>query len=270
MDVRVAYHVTESGNPDGPVMLFAHGFGCDQNMWRFVAPHFARTHRVVLFDYPGSGRAQAAHDPVRHASLDGYAEDVLRVVHGLGLRDVVLVGHSVSAMVGVLAERREPELFEALVMVGPSPRYLNDTGYVGGFEPDDIDGLLASLESNYLGWSAAMAPVIMGNPERPALGAELESSFCSVDPDVAECFARATFLADNRADLPHVRARTLVLQAREDAIAPLEVGTYVASQVPSARMVVLDAVGHCPHLSAPEAVIAAMRDFLEPQPIAGA
>lgn len=267
MNARDAFNVTESGRPDGPVMLFAHGFGCDQNMWRHVAPQFEDRYRVIRFDYVGSGGAQAPYDPARYATLAGYAADVLDICHELGLRDVVFVGHSVSAMIGVLAEQRAPELFAALIMVGPSPRYINDGDYVGGFEPADIDELLDSLGSNYLGWSAAMAPAIVGNPDRPELGAELEKSFCTVDPDIAERFARATFLSDNREDLPRVGARCLVLQSREDIIAPPAVGQYVAEHVPDATLVVLDAVGHCPHLSAPDDVGIAMRDFLESSPV---
>jgi sigma-B regulation protein RsbQ len=201
--------------------------------------------------------------------LNGYAADVIDICRDLQLHDVVFVGHSVSAMVGVLAERDAPDLFAAHVMIGPSPRYVNDGDYVGGFELADIEDLLDSLSSNYLGWSAAMAPVIMGNPDRPELGQELESSFCTVDPDVAQRFARATFLSDNRADLPGVRARTLVLQSRDDSIAPIEVGRYVADHVPGATMVVLDAVGHCPHVSAPGEVVGAMREFLELSPARG-
>jgi sigma-B regulation protein RsbQ len=263
VDVRAAFNVTESGDPRGRPMLFAHGFGCDQHMWRHVAPCFEDGYRVIRFDYAGSGGAGAAYDPDRYATLHGYAADVLAISHDLALRDLVFVGHSVSAMVGVLAEREAPELFGAHVMVGPSPRYVNDADYHGGFELSDIDGLLDSLASNYLGWSATMAPVIMANPDRPELGKELETSFCTVDPDVAQGFAKATFLSDNRADLPHVRARTLVLQSREDAIAPLEVGRYVAEHVPDGTLVVLDAVGHCPHMSAPAEVVHAMRQFLE-------
>jgi sigma-B regulation protein RsbQ len=270
MDVRAAFNLTESGNPEGQPMLFAHGFGCDQHMWRDVAPSFEDRYRVVRFDYAGSGRAAAVYDPDRYATLNGYAADVIDICRDLQLHDVVFVGHSVSAMVGVLAEREAPDLFEAHVMIGPSPRYVNDGDYVGGFEPADIQGLLESLSSNYLGWSATMAPVIMGNPERPELGQELERSFCTVDPDVAQRFARTTFLSDNRADLPGVRARTLVLQSRDDPIAPIEVGQYVADHVADATMVVLDAVGHCPHVSAPAEVVSAMREFLDRSPVRGA
>jgi sigma-B regulation protein RsbQ len=267
--VRVAYvggvsvidrnRVRVTGVPFGRPIVFAHGFGCDQTIWRFVAPDFEVDHRVVLFDLVGSGKSDlGAYDFQKYASLQGYASDVVEICRELELSDVVFVGHSVSAMVGVLALQQAPELFGALVMIGPSPRYVDDGDYVGGFSREDIDGLLDSLDSNYLGWSSAMAPVIMGNPDRPALGAELEASFCRIDPAAAQHFARVTFLSDNRADLAHLTVPTLILQCREDAIAPPEVGAYVHAQVPGSELVVLDATGHCPNLSAPEQVIAAI------------
>ncbi|MGZ4616504.1 MAG: alpha/beta fold hydrolase, partial [Actinomycetes bacterium] len=213
MDVLARNNVTVSGRPDGPPMLFAHGFGCDQNMWRFVAPAFEDTHRVVLFDHVGAGGSDlSAFDPDRYSDLRGYADDMLEICEALRLKAVVFVGHSVSAMMGVLAAAREPERFESLVLVGPSPRYIDDVDYVGGFTAADIDGLLESLDSNYLGWSSAMAPVIMGNPDRPELGAELTNSFCRTDPLIARHFARVTFTSDNRSDLAAVQVPTLILQ----------------------------------------------------------
>jgi len=244
-------------------MVFAHGFGCDQNMWRFVAPAFADDHRIVLFDHVGAGGSDlTAYDFERYGMLDAYAEDLLELLRELDLHDVVFVGHSVSAMIGVLAADAEPDRFGALVMVGPSPRYIDDDGYAGGFTPDDIDELLGSLDSNYLGWSSAMAPVIMGNPDRPELGEELTNSFCRTDPDVARQFAEATFRSDNRTDLAGVRVPTLVLQCARDAIAPQSVGEYVHAAIPGSAYVLLDATGHCPNLSAPAATIAAIRSFL--------
>ncbi|WP_307861794.1 alpha/beta hydrolase [Nocardioides sp. SYSU D00065] len=266
MDVLRAHNVRDTGVPGGRVVMFAHGFGCDQHMWRYVAPYFEASHRVILFDHVGSGGATAPYDVERHASLDGYAEDVVRICAELELDDVVFVGHSVSAMVGVLAQVRAPERFSALALVGPSPRYINDDAYTGGFEPADIDDLLSALSSNYLGWSSAMAPVIMGNPERPELGAELTQSFCRTDPDIAERFARATFLSDNRSDLPLVTVPTLVMQCRDDLIAPMQVGQYVADAIPDSSLVVLEASGHCPNLSAPNEVIKALDTFLTREP----
>ena len=244
-------------------MLFVHGYGCDQHMWRLLTPAFADRYRVVLMDLVGAGGSDlSAYDPVRYGSLQGYADDVLAVCAELGLHDVVLVGHSVSAMIGLLATTAEPERFSALVMVGPSPRYLDDEGYSGGFSRADIEELLESVDANYLGWSTAMAPVIMGRPDRPELGQELTESFCRTDPAIARAFARVTFLSDNRADLAAVRTPTLVLQCTDDVIAPAAVGRYVADQIADARLTVLAATGHCPHLSAPQETGAAIERFL--------
>lgn len=263
MGVIERHALKQTGRSDGQPMLFAHGFGCDQNMWRLVTPMFESDFRVIVFDYVGAGKSDLnAYDSQRYSSLDGYAGDVIEICEALELRDVVFVGHSVSAMIGALAAIKEPTLFAKLVMVGPSPRYTNTDDYVGGFAAADIEELLASLDSNYLGWSSATAPAIMGNPDRPALGMELTESFCRTDPDVARQFAHVTFLSDNRADLGRVQVPTLVLQCREDIIAPLEVGEYVQRSLPDASMVILDATGHCPHLSAPEQTGAAIAAFV--------
>jgi sigma-B regulation protein RsbQ len=247
-------------------MLFAHGFGCDQNMWRLLAPAFEDDHRVVLFDYVGSGNSDVkAWDRDRYSTLDGYASDVLDVVHALDLRDVVLVGHSVSSMVGVLAANREPDRFAHVVMVGPSPRYINDAdaGYTGGFERADIEGLLDMMDRNFVGWANFLGPAIMKNPERPELGQELTDSFCSTDPVIARRFAEATFFADNRADLPRMSVPSLVLQCTDDMIAPAAVGEYVTRVTPNSTLHVLSATGHCPHMSHPEETIAAIRAYLD-------
>jgi sigma-B regulation protein RsbQ len=256
-------NVVVEGAPRAQPMLFAHGFGCDQNMWRYVWPAFADDHRIILFDHVGAGRSDLnAWNEQRYSSLAGYAADVLEICDELELEDVVFVGHSVSAMIGVLAARRRPELFAKLVLVGPSPRYIDDDNYTGGFSEEDIRGLLEQLDSNYLGWSTAMAPVIMGNPDRPDLGEELTNSFCRTDPDIARQFAHVTFMSDNRADLQGLTVPTLVLQCSEDVIAPVAVGEYVASAVQDGTLRVLDATGHCPNLSAPEATVEAIRAFL--------
>jgi sigma-B regulation protein RsbQ len=247
--------------------MLAHGFGCDQNMWRLVVPDLRRQARILLFDQVGAGRSDlSAWNPQRYGSLDGYADDVLQICHELDLRDVVFVGHSVSAMIGVLAANREPDRFAALVLLNPSPRYIDDTDYHGGFSRADIDELLESLDSNYLGWSATMAPVIMGNPDRPELGQELTSSFCRTDPTIARSFARATFLSDNRADLAKVSVPTLVLQCAIDAIAPPQVGAFVNARIPDSRLVTLEASGHCPQLSAPQATAQAISAFIAALP----
>lgn len=263
MGARERHNVRISGRPDGQPMLFAHGFGCDQHMWRFVAPKFEDRFKVVLFDHIGMGGSDAsAFDPQRYSSLQGYASDVLDLCDELGLREVVFVGHSVSAMIGALAAVRAPGRFDKLVLVGPSPRYINDEGYEGGFDRVDIEGLLDSLASNYLGWSKAMAPVIMANEDRPDLSDELAETFCRADPVIAEQFARVTFLSDNRADLARVTTPSLVLQCNDDVIAPVSVGEYVASHMPNAQMVLLDATGHCPNLSAPDATAASIAAFV--------
>ncbi|MDT7600806.1 MAG: sigma-B regulation protein RsbQ, partial [Pseudonocardiales bacterium] len=249
MGVQARNNVSIIGRDSGPVVVLAHGFGCDQNLWRLVAPALAEDFRVVLFDHVGAGHSDlSAWQPRRYATLSGYAEDVLAILRELDLREVVFVGHSVSAMIGVLAAIEEPERFAKLVLLTPSPRYIDEGDYRGGFSEADIEELLDSLDSNYLGWSAAMAPVIMGNPERPELGQELANSFCRTDPVIARVFARTTFLADNRADLAKVTVPTLVIECTDDAIAPREVGAYVHAAIRDSRLVTLDAVGHCPQL----------------------
>jgi len=263
MDPLSQHHVTVSGPEGGQPMLFGHGFGCDQSMWRYVAPAFADRYRVITFDHMGSGGSDlSAYDPDKYDDLRGYAADVLEIVRALDLHDVVFVGHSVSSMIGALAVIEAPERFDSLVMVSPSPRYVDDIDYRGGFTREDIDELLESLASNYLGWSSAMAPVIVGNPDRPALGEELTASFCRMDPEIARRFATTTFLSDNREDLPNVTVPTLVLQCSHDAIAPTSVGRYVADALPEGTLVQLEATGHCPNLSAPDETVAAIADFL--------
>ena len=245
-------------------MLFAHGFGCDQNMWRYVTPAFADDYRIVVFDYIGSGKSDLrAYDAERYSSLAGYAKDVLDVVHALDLRDVIFVGHSVSSMIGVLAANAEPERFSHLIMVGPSPRYVNDPpDYVGGFERRDIEGLLETMEKNYIGWANFLAPAVMKNPDRPELTEELEASFCSTDPVIARRFAEATFFADNRSDLAAVRVPSLIMQCSDDMIAPFAVGEYLARHLPNSTLRVLEATGHCPHMSHPGETIRVIREYL--------
>jgi sigma-B regulation protein RsbQ len=256
-------NVVTHGPQDAPPIVFAHGFGCDQNMWRFVWPEFAEDHRVVLFDHVGAGGSDhGAYDFDRYASLQAYADDLLEICHELELEDVIFVGHSVAAMIGALAALAEPDRFSRLVLVGPSPRYIDENGYTGGFSEEDIEGLLESLESNYLGWSSAMAPVIMGNDQRPELGEELTNSFCRTDPRIAAQFARVTFTSDNRADLARVATPSLILQCAQDAIAPDVVGEYVERTLPNGTLVRLQATGHCPNLSAPEETTAAIKAYL--------
>ncbi|HEX2693415.1 MAG TPA: alpha/beta hydrolase [Gemmatimonadaceae bacterium] len=255
-NVKVLGHGTQP-------MLFAHGFGCDQNMWRFVVPAFVDDYRVVLFDYVGSGHSDlGAYDAKRYSTLGGYAEDVLEVCHALDLNDVIFVGHSVSSMIGVLAAIQEPARFAHLILVGPSPRYINEAAYVGGFERSDIEELLDTMDKNYIGWANFLAPAIMKNPDRPELSAELAESFCSTDPAIARRFAEATFYADNRADLPKVRTPSLILQCADDIIAPTAVGEYVHHQLADSTLHLMQATGHCPHMSHPAETIEAIKSYL--------
>ncbi len=244
-------------------MVFAHGFGCDQQMWRLVTPAFEDEFRIVTFDHVGAGRSDlSAYRSAKYATLRGYASDVNEILAELDLNDVIFVGHSVSAMIGVLASLDAPKRFSRLVMVGPSPRYIDDGDYVGGFTREGVEELLAFLEKNHLGWSATMAPVIMGNPDHPELSGELENSFCATDPVIAREFARVTFLSDNRADLEKVSVPSLILQCKEDAIAPMEVGEYCRRHLKDSTLTILDATGHCPNLSAPDKTVAAIKSYL--------
>ncbi|RYZ22880.1 MAG: alpha/beta hydrolase [Chitinophagaceae bacterium] len=246
-------------------MLFAHGFGCDQNMWRYLTPSFENDYKIILFDYVGSGKSDiSAWNPARYENLRGYAQDILDIVRELDLQNVILVGHSVSSMTGLLAANEEPARFDRLVMVGPSPCYINDDGYNGGFSRADIEGLLDTMEKNYIGWANFLAPAIMGQPGRPELGAELAESFCSTDPVIARRFAEATFFSDNRRDLHHARVPSLILQCSNDIIAPTTVGDYLAQTLPQSTLRVMKATGHCPHMSEPEETIRLIKEYLAP------
>jgi sigma-B regulation protein RsbQ len=262
MSILQRHNVKTSGKGQQP-MLFAHGFGCDQHMWRFVAPAFEDKYKVILFDHIGAGQSDlTAYNRTRYSTLDGYVDDVLAICHELRVSSGIFVGHSVSAMIGMLAAIKEPECFEKLVLIGPSPCYINDAEYVGGFTRTDIEALLEFLDSNYLGWSSAMAPTIMGNPDRPELGEELTNSFCRTDPEIAKHFAHVTFLSDNRADLQKLTTKSLILQCSQDVIAPEVVGQYLHRTLPNNQLIVMKATGHCPNLSAPDETISAMKAFL--------
>jgi sigma-B regulation protein RsbQ len=264
MSVTTRNNVKVSG--DGPATLFfAHGFGCDQNMWRLLAPEYATRFRTVVFDLVGSGNSDlSAYDPRKYSSLQGYADDIVEIVEELRAdRPVVFVGHSVSAMIGMLADLKSPTPFAAQIMIGPSPCYINDGDYVGGFTRQDIDSLLETLEGNYLGWASNMAPAIMGAPGQPELGVELVNSFCRTDPEIAKQFARVTFLSDERAHLPELKTPTLIVQCNDDLIAPMSVGRYMHAKLPVSTLAVIENVGHCPHLSSPSACTAAIDAFLE-------
>jgi sigma-B regulation protein RsbQ len=262
-DILVRNNVKVFGRGARP-MMFAHGFGCDQNMWRFVTPAFEDDYRIVLFDYVGSGKSDLrAYSPERYSALDGYARDVLDICAALELDEVIFVGHSVSCVVGMLAAIREPKRFERLILIGPSPCYINDPpDYIGGFERADIVGLLDMMEKNYVGWASFLAPVVMKNPELPELSLELGESFCSTDPKVARLFAEATFFSDNRGDLSKVPVPSLIMQCSEDAIAPTMVGDYLQRHLPHSTLRVLAATGHCPHMSHPEETIRVIKEYL--------
>jgi sigma-B regulation protein RsbQ len=263
MSVFQKHNIKVSGKGERTI-VFAHGFGCDQHMWRSVAPAFEVRYRVVLFDYVGAGRSDLSqYSRQKYGSLDGYAEDVLEIIEAVEAAPAIFVGHSVSSMIGVLAANKKPQYFERLILVGPSPCYINDETYVGGFARADIMSLLETLDANHLGWSQMIAPVIMKNAQRPELTEELADSFCRTDPKIAKHFARVTFLSDNRADLAKLSVPSLVLQCSEDDIAPEAVGEFVHRNLSGSTMVKLQATGHCPHMSAPAETIERIRQYLE-------
>jgi len=244
-------------------MLFAHGFGCDQNMWRRITPAFEKDYKIIVFDYVGSGRSDlAAYVPAKYRNLQGYADDILEICETLQLKDIVFVGHSVSSMIGLLAANKAPELFARLIFVGPSARYIDDDGYIGGFARKDIEDLLETMDKNYIGWANFLGPAIMKNEDRPELARELTDSFCSTDPVIARQFAEVTFYADNRKDLVFLRVPSLILQCTDDIIAPLAVGEYLHRQLPRSTLAVMKATGHCPHVSAPEETTRLIRSYL--------
>jgi sigma-B regulation protein RsbQ len=263
MNVIRRNNVTVSGN-GSETMLFAHGFGCDQNMWRYLASEFEKNYKVVLFDHVGAGGSMlSAYSKEKYDTLKGYADDILEIIHVLNLKDVIFIGHSVSAMMGIIAAVKEPSLFKHLILVGPSPSYINDGDYIGGFTKPQIDELLESMDNNHLGWSMSMAPVIMANPERAYLGEELANSFCRTDPDIAKHFARTTFLTDERDILNENTVPSLILQCSNDIIAPVDVGKYMQQKMPRSKLVIMEATGHCPNLSAPEETINAIKKYLQ-------
>ncbi|XXY45826.1 alpha/beta hydrolase [Sorangium sp. So ce269] len=253
-------HVLGRGDAD---MIFAHGFGCSQNMWRMLTEAFEDRYRIILYDLAGCGGSDvSAYDRRKYGTLDGHARDLVEILGEFATGPAVFVGHSVSAMIGMLAGLAAPERFREHIMIGPSPCYINEGDYVGGFTHSDMDALLGALDDNYLGWAGAMAPTIMGAPDRPELGDELTASFCRTDPEVAKHFARVFFLADNRADLSRFTARSLILQCSDDVIAPRSVGDYMHKALPNSTLRVIENMGHCPHLTAFEEITDAMKEFL--------
>lgn len=265
MDIIKRNNVVMKGNGN-KVIMFAHGYGCDQNMWRFITPAFLDDYKIVLFDHVGSGKSDwSSYNKKKYANLQGYADDILEICENLQLKNINLVAHSVSAMIALLAAKKNPTYFNKLVMIGPSPRYINDSEYYGGFSEKDILEMVDTLDSNYLGWSSAITPIIMGNPDKPELAEELKDSFCQHDPDIAKHFARVTFLGDNRNDLPDLKTKTLILQSSQDVIASVKVGEYVKEKIPNSEMVILEATGHCPHMSHPKETIQIIKHFLNKQ-----
>ena len=244
-------------------LVFSHGFGCDQSMWKYLLPHFQARFRLLTYDLVGAGQSDlGAYDRVKYDSLWGYAQDLDEIITTFAQSPVILVGHSVSAMIGALTDRLQPGRIAAHVMVGPSPCYIDSGDYVGGFTEEDIHSLLDTLDSNYLGWSSTMAPVIMGAPGQPMLSEELTNSFCRTDPDIARQFARVTFLSDNRQDIEGLPTPVLILQSSDDIIAPVAVGEFLHGVLPNSQLQLLDNIGHCPHMSAPSACSDAMDKFL--------
>lgn len=262
LNVSLRNNVRSFGKGVQP-MMFAHGFGCDQHMWRFITPAFENEYRIILFDYVGAGKSDiSSYNPDRYSSLQGYAQDVLDICKEMQLSEVIFVGHSVSSMIGLLAAVEKPECFSNIIMVGPSPCYINDDGYTGGFERSDIEGLLETMEKNYIGWANFLAPNIMGNSDRPHLSDELTESFCSTDPVIASQFARATFFSDNRRDLSKLSTPSLILQCSEDIIAPLEVGKFLHQKLSNSTLKIMKARGHCPHMSEPEETTTLIKEYL--------
>ena len=261
-DVLTRNNVVSFGDGIRP-MIFAHGFGCDQNMWRYITPAFEKDYKIILFDYIGAGKSDIlSYNPERYSTLNGYAHDVLEICESMDLRDTIFVGHSVSSMIGLLAAIEKPEYFSQLIMVGPSPCYINDDNYLGGFQRTDIESLLETMEKNYIGWANFLAPQIMGNPERSELSEELKESFCSTDPLIAHQFAKTTFFSDNRSDIMKLKIPSLIMQCSDDIIAPLQVGDYLHANLPDSKLKVMKATGHCPHLSEPEETILIIKEYL--------
>jgi sigma-B regulation protein RsbQ len=256
-------NVTRFGS-GSQTIIFSHGYGCDQNMWRYITPAFEKDYDIILFDHVGSGKSdEKMYDFAKYNSLNGYADDIIELCEELALEKVIFVGHSVSSIIGVLAAAERPDIFIRLIMIGPSPCYINDDEYFGGFSRKDIDELIETLESNYLGWSSAITPVIVGDPDKPEITEELHNSFCRMNPEIAKHFAKVTFLGDNRDDLSRISIPALVIQCHPDMIAPLQVGKYVHKKMQNGSLTQLDASGHCPHLTAPEQTIEAIKTYLE-------
>lgn len=262
MTISKQFNISNSGLTESP-MLFAHGYGCDQSMWNLITPHFSKDHRVVTFDFMGMGKSDSSlYKKEERQSLDSYADDIIKICQDLNLKNVIFVGHSVSTMIGVLAAIKAPQYFSKLILIAPSPCYINRPGYEGGFERAQVEQLLESISTDFLSWARAMAPMIMGRPDQPELGKELVNTFCKANPNILRDFAYATFLSDNRDDLSLVKIPTLILQCAQDIIAPEAVGRYVHNQISGSQIKFLSATGHCPHVSSPGETIDAIQTYL--------
>ncbi len=250
------------GEGDQSIIL-AHGFGCNQNVWRHLVAAYKSKYKLILFDFVGAGQSDlSAYDSKRYSSLEGYAKDVLEIIEALNIKNALYIGHSVSCMIGVKAAIAQPSYFSKLIFVSPSPCYINDEEYIGGLDKEDLNNLLELMDSNYLGWSSLLAPQVMGNTDQPELGEELVANFCATDPDIAKEFARVTFLSDNRTDLENIQTESLTLQCFNDILAPLAVGYYIEKKAKGNTLKILQATGHCPHMSAPEETIAAISAYI--------
>lgn len=261
-EILVRNHVNVFGEGTKTI-VFAHGFGCDQSVWRDVAPAFCKDYRVVLFDYVGSGNSdKEAYSIERYESLRGYSQDIIDICDAMDLKNIAFVGHSVSGMIGALASIERPDLMEQMIMIGPSPYYLNEPGYSGGFDKTDVDALLDMMEINFREWAKYLAPVAMGEAAEPDMTKSFENTLCSNDPNIARKFAEVTFTSDSRDVLGEVKTPTLILQTQYDAIAPVEVGQYIHANIPSSELVLMEATGHNPHISYPEETVACISAYL--------
>lgn len=257
-------HNTSISGTGTTTLLFAHGYGCDKTVWRDIVPAFEGDYRVVTFDHAGSGKCdRLAYNSFRHSSLAGYADDVIALCEELQSERLIMVGHSVSAMIGALAAIKRPDLFDLMVMIGPSASYVNEGDYVGGFDLPDLKEFLEMIETNFQGWGAALAMLAMGNADRPALAEGLRDRICSLDPAIAGVFARVTFLSDLRADVPRLQTPTVILECQDDPVSPKSAIAFVRDSLPGSRHIELQATGHCTHMSHPAEVTAVLQRVLD-------
>ncbi|WP_334063868.1 alpha/beta fold hydrolase [Alteromonas genovensis] len=245
-------------------LLLAHGFGCDQRMWDHLIPYLENDYKIVLFDYVGCGQSDlSAFDKKRYSQLSGYAKDVEEICDALSLSNVIFIGHSVSSTIGMHAAIERPDLISKLIMICPSPCFLNlPPDYMGGFEKDDLEELINLMDKNYLGWASYFAPLVVGEGHDESVKQEMEDSFCSTDPSYAKPFAKATFFADDRYLMPKLGTPTLILQSQDDSLASVEVGRYMNKAIEHSKLIVLEAKGHCLHMTTPEQVACAIGEFL--------